>query len=161
VVTLPESVAAGAAFTPIPALTVEAGAVWARWSRYRALELSLPGGGSASYPKNWKDAWRVTMGLEYAALSWLDLRGGYNYTESPMTARDADYGVPTDGRHTFTVGLGVHDDRMSLDLGYIFVHCRSRSYVDSPIATGGSGTVESAGRGVLANQLAMSFTYKL
>jgi long-chain fatty acid transport protein len=156
VVTLPESIAAGVSFNPTQKLSLEIGGVWTRWSRYKTLELDMPGALPTSVSlKNWKDTWRVTMGAEYEVLDWLDARLGYNWTQSPMTALNADYTAPTDDRHTYTFGLGFKNDRFSLDLAYLYVYCRSRDYNNNLTA----GAIKSRSRNFLAHEGAISLTY--
>ncbi|MDR1607785.1 MAG: outer membrane protein transport protein [Deltaproteobacteria bacterium] len=159
VVTLPESIAAGVSYSPTEKISLEIGAVWTRWSRFKELALDFPGSLQLVSPKKWKDTWRVTTGLEWAALDWLDVRVGYNWTESPMTTPNADYTVPTRNRHTYTIGLGFHNERFSLDLAYIYVYCRSRGFNDSPVGAGGNGTLASKSQKFLAHEGAISLTY--
>ncbi|MDR1079879.1 MAG: outer membrane protein transport protein, partial [Deltaproteobacteria bacterium] len=156
VVTLPESLSLGVSYSPAESLTLEGGVVWTRWSRYRTLELTLPDPLPVSKsPKRWKDTWRFTFGAEYAAADWLDLRLGYNFTQSPMTGDYADYTVPTRDRHTFTAGAGISSGGFSLDLALLYVLCNSRGYSDSP-APGGTGTVDSRSEGFRALEAALS-----
>jgi long-chain fatty acid transport protein len=159
-VTLPESVAFGVAFSPTERLSAEVGAVWTRWSRYRTLDMRLPPPlPVAISPKHWKDTWRITSGLEYAARDWLDLRLGYNFTQSPMTDGFADYTVPTRDRHTFTAGAGLRSGGLQLDVAYILVLCNPRRYAASPAALGGTGALDSESAGFRAHELALSLTY--
>jgi long-chain fatty acid transport protein len=161
VVTLPESVSLGIAYSPAERLSLEVGAVWTRWSRYRSLEMALPEPLPVSRsPKDWKDTWRFTFGAEYEAADWLDLRLGYNFTQSPMTATYADYTVPTRDRHTFTAGAGFRSGDFSLDLALIYVHCNSRGYAESSLAAGGTGTVRSRSAGFAALETALSLSYR-
>jgi long-chain fatty acid transport protein len=160
VVTLPESITAGVAFDLSEKTSIEIGGVWTRWSRYKSLDLEMPGLlGTVVNPKNWKDTWRVTFGVEHSPTDWLDLRIGYNWTQSPMTTPNSDYTVPTNDRHTFTFGFGLHNERYSLDLAYLYVYCQPRHFDPSPAAAGGNGRVLSKSRQFLAHEGALSFTY--
>jgi long-chain fatty acid transport protein len=155
-VTLPESISAGLAYTPTSRLSLEAILIWTRWTRIKSLDMYLPGNMPLSRtPKRWRNTWRAGIGAEYALLDWLDLRLGYNFTESPMNSQYADYNVPTKNRHTYTFGLGFHNDRWSLDVSYLFIDCLSRSYQNRPDL----GTVKSQSRGVMAHEMAMTVTY--
>jgi long-chain fatty acid transport protein len=159
-VTLPDSLAGGIAFSPTPDISLEAGVVWTRWSSYDSLDIHMPGGMPTSYnPTKWKDTWRITVGLEYEALDWLTLRAGYNWTQSPMTDRYADYTVPTNDRHTYSIGLGFHNENWSVDVAYLYVQCQSRHYRENPVQSGGNGTINSSSN-LNGNEFALSIGYK-
>ncbi len=132
-VLLPDSIAAGIAWTPIPALSFEAGAVWTRWSTFRSLNIHMPHNlPTSNNPKHWKDVWRLTFGVEYDALDWLTLRAGYVFDQSPMTEGYADYLVPTDDRHIYSLGVGFKWDAWTLDLAYAYIDAVGRSYKANP-----------------------------
>ncbi|MDR1871548.1 MAG: outer membrane protein transport protein [Deltaproteobacteria bacterium] len=158
-VTLPESIALGVAYNLSEKTSLELGLTWTRWSRYQSLNFELPGNLPPSInPKHWQDTWRVTFGVERVLNDWLDLRVGFNWTESPMTTNNADYTVPTNDRLTYTLGLGFHNDSFSLDVAYILVDCRSRSFNSSPLPNG-NGTLKSKSQSYMAHEGALSLTY--
>ncbi|MDR0356071.1 MAG: outer membrane protein transport protein [Deltaproteobacteria bacterium] len=160
VITLPESIAVGLSFTPIESLSLEAAATWSRWSRYDTLDLKLPGNmAPAVNPKHWKNNWRFAFGAEYALTDYLDLRFGYSFTQSPMNPELSDYFVPTKNRHSWSTGLGFHNERYSLDIAYTYVDCLDRSYPARPKSNGGNGTLESSSSSFVGHEATFSFTY--
>ncbi len=129
IVILPDSIAGGISWTPIPQLSFEAGAIWTRWSSFRSLNIHLPEGMQDSKNrKDWKNTWRLNFGVEWQALDWLALRAGYVYDQSPMTNQYADYLVPTDDRSIYSVGVGLKYNAWTLDLTYAYIDARGRSY---------------------------------
>ena len=97
------------------------------------------------------------MGVEYKALTWLDLRAGYAYENEPMPDRYADYLVPsTDRRHNFSVGTGLHWHGASLDLAYVMVLMPDRTVNNSR----GVGVLPSDFQGRLSHVVVMSLGYK-
>lgn len=129
VVVLPDSVSAGLAFMPIPELSFEAGFVWTRWSTFNSLNIHFPQPmGKVDTPKHWKDVWRFNAGVEWDALDWLSLRGGFVYDESPMTEAYEDYLVPTNDRYIWSAGLGFHWDSWTVDLSAAFIDAIGRRY---------------------------------
>jgi long-chain fatty acid transport protein len=155
-VTLPDSLAAGLAFSPSQTVSLEAAAIWTRWSAYDSLDLQLPEPmGVSVNPTRWRDAWRLAIGLEHQVLDWLTWRVGYNWEESPMTEQYEDYTIPTDGRRTYTFGLGLHNESWTVDVAYMYVNCRPRSYNDNPVLAGGVGTLASTGI-ITAHELALT-----
>jgi long-chain fatty acid transport protein len=128
-VILPDSVAGGIAWTPIPEFSLEAGAIWTRWSTFRSLNIHLPAPiGQSNSPKHWNDVWRLNLGAEYEVLDWLTLRAGLVWDQSPMPSQYQEYLVPTGDRWIYSGGLGFHWDAWTLDLAYAYIKPRARSY---------------------------------
>jgi long-chain fatty acid transport protein len=135
-VTLPDSFSFGVAMYPIDKLSVELGFVYTLWSKYDKLEINYgdavifkPGVGlvdQTSTPKNWEDVWRFNIGVEYAALDWLDLRVGYVFDQSPLQGDTIDYMVPANDRHLFNGGLGFHWDSWVVDVNYTYLKIEDR-----------------------------------
>lgn len=132
-VTLPDSFAFGVAVYPMDKLSVEVGAIYTLWSKYDELKINfgdevLPVGGNpavltdeSTSPKNWNDVWRFNVGVEYAALDWLDLRLGYVYDNTPVPDDTIDYLLPDSDRQIFSTGLGFHKDNWAVDVNYSYL----------------------------------------
>ncbi len=137
-VVLPDSIAGGVSFTPIPELSFEVGATWTRWSTFRSLRIHLPdtplapSDNISDSKKMWDDSWRLSAGVEWQALDWLALRAGYVWDQSPMTEQYEDYLVPTDGRNIYSVGVGFRHNAWTLDLAYAYIDAKGRSYAGDP-----------------------------
>lgn len=135
-VTLPDSVALGVTLYPTEKLSVELSAMHTFWSKYKELRISysdpvIPGPGGRRLDqtvqrKHWKDVWRLGVGVEYAALDWLDLRAGYVYDQEPVRGDYIDYMVPANNRHLFNAGLGFHRNRWTLDMHYTYLMIEDR-----------------------------------
>lgn len=132
-VTLPDSFSFGVAMYPYDKWSVEVGAVYTLWSKYDELKINY---GDPVLPtatptqsvqaKNWDDVWRFNIGVEYAALDWLDLRVGYVYDQSPLQDDTIDYMVPANDRHLFNGGLGFHWDSWVVDVNYTYLMIMDR-----------------------------------
>lgn len=105
------------------------------WSKYDALTINfgdptiLTSSGytdQTSYRKNWDNVWRFNIGVEYAALDWLDLRVGYVYDQEPVPDETIDYMVPANDRQIFCVGTGFHWDNWTVDLSYNYLMIMDR-----------------------------------
>lgn len=136
-VILPDMVAFGVAYSPIPELDIEVGALLTRWSLYDNLgiyhEAPYMGTGQLiNQEKNWHDAWRYSIGVEYAVFPWMDLRVGYIYDESPVSNDRIDYLVPTDDRQLYSTGVGFHWDSYIVDLSYTYIVASDVAYDDRP-----------------------------
>jgi len=136
IVTLPDSFSFGVAMYPMEKLSVEVGAVYTLWSKYDELKINFgdavipkPGVGlvdQTTTPKNWEDVWRFNIGVEYAALDWLDLRAGYVFDQSPVQDETIDYMVPANDRHLLNGGLGFHWDNWMVDVNYTYLMIMDR-----------------------------------
>jgi long-chain fatty acid transport protein len=167
VVTLPDSFSFGVALYPIEKLSVELGAVYTLWSKYDELKISfgenviptLTGGvtDQTVSKKNWDDVWRLNVGVEYAALDWLDVRLGYVWDQSPAKDSTIDYMLPDSDRHMFSGGLGFHKDNWGLDMSYSYLMFEDRD-IDATGRNDGvrTGKVKDAH----AHIAGLSFTYK-
>lgn len=122
---------------PTEKLSVEVGAVYTLWSKYDELKINFgddtiykPGNlvlvDQTVTPKNWEDVWRFNIGVEYAALDWLDLRVGYVYDQSPVQDDTIDYMVPANDRHLLNGGLGFHWDSWVVDVNYTYLMIMDR-----------------------------------
>lgn len=134
-VTLPDSFAFGVAMYPTDKFSVEVGAVYTLWSKYDELKINygdavvLTETGLAdqtTQAKNWEDVWRFNIGVEYAALDWLDLRAGYVFDQSPVQDDTIDYMVPANDRHLFNGGVGFHWDNWMVDVNYTYLMIMDR-----------------------------------
>jgi len=135
-VTLPDSVAFGFTFYPTKYLSWEIGAVWTRWSEFSALTFVfgpplLGAVSQATSVKDWRDTWRFQTGIEYKACSWLDLRAGYIFDQEAIRGQFADYLLPSNDRHYFSVGPGFHWCNWTFDLSYTYVLIEDRTVTNS------------------------------
>lgn len=121
-INLPASWALGLAFQITDKLNVEVDGIYTMWSSYKNLTIEYDETSTSEDPKNWKDVWRLQLGVEYAYNDWLDLRFGYVYDQSPINDDYYDYMIPLYDRHIFNVGTGMHWGNLTLDLsyGYLF-----------------------------------------
>lgn len=151
-VTLPDSFAFGVAMYPMEKLSVEVGAVYTLWSKYDELTINFgdqlnpadPNSDQTSSPKNWDDVWRFNVGLEYAALDWLDLRLGYVFDQSPVPDETIDYMLPDSDRHVVNTGLGFHWDNWTVDVNYSLILFMDRDIDARPADGVYDGEVKNA-----------------
>lgn len=135
-VILPDMISFGVAYNPIPELGIEVGATLTRWSTYDNLGIyheapfAMGSGSLVNAEKDWNDAWRYSVGVEYAATPWMDLRAGFIYDESPADSDRIDYLIPTDDRQLYSAGLGFHWDSYTVDLSYTYIVASNAHYDD-------------------------------
>jgi long-chain fatty acid transport protein len=149
-ITLPASLDLGVAWKPIDALTLEFDAGWTGWSCYNKLQLQFDNPQFAAFnnkpdPKNWKDVWNYKVGAQYAANKNMDLRVGYAFDNSPTPDATIGPELPDANRHNYTFGSSIHNDTVSLDLAYMWVHFVDRTVYNQDNITlkGQNGTFKS------------------
>jgi long-chain fatty acid transport protein len=106
--------------------------------------------------KNWEDVWRFNIGVEYAALDWLDLRLGYVFDQSPVQDETIDYMVPANDRHLFNGGLGFHWDSWVVDVNYTYLMIMDRDIDGRPQDGVYDGEIDNAD----AHMVGLSVGYK-
>jgi long-chain fatty acid transport protein len=157
-ITLPDSWSMGLCITPSDRLSLEFDATRTGWSSYKELDIRINGvNPSGVAVKDWKDAWRLGIGAEYALTPSWDLRAGYVYDETPVRTERADYMVPANDRQLFSTGLGWHDASWSVDLGYTYLLILDRKGAEVYV----NGGVDSADfEDGDAHLLSMSVAYR-
>lgn len=126
-VILPDMIFTGVMFKPLKPLSVEVGFIYTRWSLFRQLDIHFNTLGTLSEVKNWRDTWRLQLGVEYRAADWLDLRAGYAFDQEPIPDEFADYSVPASDRHCFSLGPGFRWKDWTMDLSYTFMFMADRT----------------------------------
>ena len=126
--TLPREVAAGLAFSPLPALSVHLEAQWNEWSRFGGWEFTAAGAGqdlSPAFSQDFRDfygavpdyglqsaglaledVWKIKAGVEYRLAPHFVVRGGYAHQPSPAGDANLDPVDPTPSLNAATVGFG-------------------------------------------------------
>jgi long-chain fatty acid transport protein len=157
-ITLPDMIFAGIMVRPVEKMSVEAGVIWTRWSLFQNFNVKFDNAlGLLSERKSWHNTWRGQVGVEYRALPWLDVRGGYSLENEPMPDQYVDYLVPTSNlRHNFSCGTGFRWRAMTIDLAYTLVYLPDH-YVNSSVAT---GVLPSTFQSRLSHVIVCSLGYK-
>lgn len=149
-ITLPDSLALGVAWQPTEKLTLEFDAERTGWSSLKQIEFKFDNATFNSFnnkpeDKSWKDAWCYKVGGQYAVNRNLDLRAGYAYDTNPIPDSTLGPMLPDADRHNVTIGSGIHNDSVSLDLAYMWVHWVDRTVnnQNQTTLTGENGTFKS------------------
>jgi long-chain fatty acid transport protein len=162
-ITLPDEIYLGLAVFPMPKLSVEVGAVWTNWSTFDKLHIDyadalVPGVDSAERGKDWEDVWRINLGIEYKLNPMVDLRFGYVYDQEPSPDNHVDYLIPSNDRHLFSFGPGIHWCGWDLDVSYTYLWVMDRS-VDSSGRLA-EGILDSDFEGGHAHLIGLSLSHK-
>ena len=162
-ITLPDSVDMGVVFYPSDCWSWEFGGTWTRWSDLQSLVFNLdhPFPGMTSHTitevKDWTDSWRFKTGVEYHLTPHVDLRAGYIFDQEAIPDSHADYVLPSNDRHYFCLGGGLHYGSVSFDLSYTYVLIEDRN-VNNSQSLGYINPTHQSGEN--ANLIAGDITYR-
>lgn len=95
-----------------------------RWSNFKDLSIYRKDSRAlASHvDERWRDAFRYSAGLDYAATTSLTLRTGYAYDNSPIKNEHRTLRIPTGDMRFYSLGGSyIFNEYASLDLGYSYV----------------------------------------
>jgi long-chain fatty acid transport protein len=117
---IPESITFGARHRLNDRVTLLAGATWAKWSRFEALDIvsreengpvssrTGPGLGNdrliAHVAENWQDTWQANIGAIWQATPEWALKTGYAWDESPVNDDFRTARIPSGDREWLTLG---------------------------------------------------------
>ena len=118
----PTIVAAGYGVQITDSLRVEADVEWIEFSRFKSLDLDVGHNAllfpSTHIPQNWRDTFTVGIGGDWRfAPNWV-LRAGYQFYQSPVPNSTFSPTIPDADQNVFTVGLGFHCKRHSVEAAY-------------------------------------------
>ncbi|TGN38307.1 OmpP1/FadL family transporter [Marinobacter confluentis] len=117
---IPESITFGARHRLTDSVTLLAGATWAKWSRFEALDVESredngpvssrtgPGLGDddliAHVSENWQDTWQANLGAIWQTSPEWALKAGYAWDESPVNDEFRTARIPSGDREWLTLG---------------------------------------------------------
>ncbi|PXX88953.1 aromatic hydrocarbon degradation protein [Marinobacter vulgaris] len=124
---IPESITFGARHRLTGSVTLLAGATWAKWSRFEALDIvSREDDGPVSsrtgpnlgdddlishVSENWQDTWQANVGAIWQATPEWAFKTGYAWDESPVNDDFRTARIPSGDREWLTLGAQYADAR--------------------------------------------------
>jgi long-chain fatty acid transport protein len=143
--TFPETVHGDMYFQVTDALGLSTGVRWTNWSRFHELRIRFddPTMADAATAEHWHDNWMLKIGVDYAIIPGLVVRGGFAYDQTPI--RSVDFRtprIPDASRYWLATGLSYRPiDRLSVDVGYAHLFSKAtRGDTSVPIARPNPGT---------------------
>ena len=117
---IPESITFGVRHQLTDSVTLLAGATWAKWSRFEALDVvseeengSISALGGPKYgqddlvghvSENWEDTWQANVGAIWQATPAWAFKAGYPFDQSPVNSDFRTARIPSTDRHWLTLG---------------------------------------------------------
>lgn len=122
--TMPRSVMLGANWQATERINLGVNATWNQWSSVDELPLIFDRLPEQHLPMKWKNAWRFSVGAEYALADNWTLYGGYTHDLDPTVAGCANTICPSGDRDQVGLGLGYGRGSWRIDVDYmrVFIH---------------------------------------
>lgn len=154
---IPAEATAAVMFKPRDDLSFEFDLMRTMWSSYRSLTFQYDNVlGDRKSDKKWHDTWRWMVGAEWNAASWLALRAGYVYDDSPIPDDHVDYAVPANDRQIVSLGAGLLLDDWTIDFSYSHLWVTDRQIT----ARASEGVYDSRFEDGHSNMFGVSVGYK-
>lgn len=119
---IPESITLGARHRLTDAVTLLAGATYAKWSRFEELDIvSREAGGEVTrapqegavlshVTEQWQNTWQFNLGAVWQATPQWAFKTGYAFDESPVNESYVTARIPSNDRHWLTLGAQWTDE---------------------------------------------------
>ncbi|MFH1434970.1 MAG: outer membrane protein transport protein, partial [Pseudomonadota bacterium] len=138
---LPWNMNFGVAFHGLEKFTFAFDFYYTMWESYNelAIEFDCSTSGecyrglneSATYPKDWKNGYQISIGAEYRPIEAIAVRLGYGYVSDPTHKDYYDALLPDGNRHLACAGIGWrHKKYVKIDLGYMFAYWKGEKNND-------------------------------
>ncbi|MRW92817.1 transporter [Duganella sp. FT80W] len=146
----PETLSANLFHQLNPTIALMGDVTWTRNSRLQDLVISQSNGvGPATIHMNWRDTYRMSVGLNYQVKEGVMLRTGLGYDQSPISGGQARHpSLPDSARSLLSVGGSYRlNQNASIDWAYTYMHIKDAlaGYTDTcnPALTTCSGNGET------------------
>ncbi len=141
-VEIPQSVAVGVAYRPLPKLEIEANALWVNWSKFQEIRIRLPDGTDSVSIQDYSDKVTLALGVDYKLTKDAAVRAGYIYDPTPIPDTALTAQLPDADRHDLTVGGSYSFGNFDVNLGILWVLPQSRETSDVMYAPVHKGTYD-------------------
>lgn len=141
----PGSWSYGVSVKPCDTVTVEADFIYTTWSNFRKMQYYFDedtvgkvvgiSQDEIDSIKDYKDAYRLQLGVEWEAWDDTFLRGGFIYDQSPQNDDYADYMLPSNDRYIVSSGLGLNWGDLSMDFSLMYLWAKDRTLHNSVTGT--------------------------
>ncbi len=124
-ITLPQSIAGGVGYEPMPELEFELNLVWINWAQAFEdgdLTIELPDGASTSSAQDYENTLTWRLGAEYRFLSQQAvIRAGFVYDPTPIPTTTLTARLPDVDRKNITLGGSKMFGDYGVHLGFLWV----------------------------------------
>ncbi|MBS1119939.1 MAG: putative outer membrane protein [Deltaproteobacteria bacterium] len=131
---LPQQFTGGVAYDVLPALQLEVNAVWTNWSKFKEINIDLPGDAPNQVrPQDYKNTVTLRVGAEYKLpKQHAAVRIGYIYDPTPIPATTISATLPDANRNDVTVGGSYSFGNYDVSLAALAVLPSTKSTANDP-----------------------------
>ncbi|MBE9014097.1 outer membrane protein transport protein, partial [Pseudanabaenaceae cyanobacterium LEGE 13415] len=126
----PDTISLGAYQRISPQVALVGDVTWTNWSRFKELRVDFdnPAQADLVQPENWKDTFRLGLGVKYDASPALTLRAGIAFDPSPVRDEFRTARIPDSDRTWIAIGASYRPSpSISLDIGYAHLFVKNAS----------------------------------
>ena len=107
-------------------IALSAGAKWTRWTRFNALTIHTSNPSplaQVEVAQRWKNAWNVSLGMDYYySENWI-FRTGIGFDESPVpNSHERTTAIADNDRWEIALGASYKKRAWTFDMGYMFLY---------------------------------------
>jgi len=163
-VTMPDTFSASVFHRLDDKLDVMADATWTGWSVFQQLNIVRPDGstlGGAPIPENWKDVWRIAVGVNHHYNELWTTRMGLAYDQTPVPDAFRTARIPDQNRIWLSFGGQYKPGKNSaIDVAYTHLFIRDAQINDvQNTATKANGNLIGTYGSIATNILSVQYTY--
>jgi long-chain fatty acid transport protein len=130
VLNLPDTLSLAVYQEVSPRVSLVGDVTWTNWSRFQELRIQFdnPNQSDTVQPLNWRDTYRIGVGVNYAVNDQLTVRTGVSYDPSPIKEEFNTPRLPGGDRTLVGVGATYKPSKsFNIDIGYTHVFADSSS----------------------------------
>ena len=130
VLNLPDTLSLAVYQEVSPRVSLVGDVTWTNWSRFQELRIQFdnPNQSDTVQPENWRDTYRIGVGVNYAVSDRLTVRTGVSYDPSPIKEEFNTPRLPGGDRTLVGVGATYKpSESFNIDIGYTHVFADSSS----------------------------------
>lgn len=103
---------------------LSAGAKWTRWTRFNALTIHTTHPTTqVEVAQRWKNAWNVSVGMDYTYSENWTFRTGIGFDESPVpNSHERTTAIADNDRWEIALGASYKKSAWTFDMGYMFLY---------------------------------------
>lgn len=130
---LPMSITGGVAYSPIPALELEADVRWMNWTSFKQLAITLPGGSQTVTTEDYQNTTSIRLGAEYKIPNApAAVRAGFIYDPTPIPTTTLTAQLPDANRKVVTAGGSYRFGDYGVHASLLYVLPSKRTTSDVP-----------------------------
>jgi len=119
---MPAELGVGVSFKPFKKMLVAIDYNYTYWNIYEELKIDFRNGLPSSVSdKSYKNTSTYRFGAEYTVNDKINVRAGYYYDQSPLTAEHFSPETPSLNSNNYTFGIGYQMKKIAIDFSFLYI----------------------------------------